>query len=287
MSLVPCVPREAAEKKREMEVRLKNIRDNDKRLRTQVRCGKKDLVIMTKKIEDNRSTRYKEVSTKLIDPYNTLPKIETVATPPEDGRIRIARQKYDEAMKRLNRTDEEGYSTIRKKIRRKPLTPKEKEEKRMRKISPRKQAETIIGIIEGKIDPRESSDSEEDSEEEPDDSPRFEPRMNLAKNLESKATDTNLDTSPEPEDEPVTLEEETPISLDVMNVNLALKPVPKPRSEDKIEKKEGGKTEEEIGDIVEDIVERMEEEKDKEEDDPEKEEEEKEKEQKENDSVFL
>ena len=111
--------------------------------------------------------------------------------------------------------------------------------------------------------------------------------MNLAKNLESKATDTNLDTSPEPENEPVTLEEETPISLDVMNVNLALKPVPKPRSVDKIEKKEGSKTEEEIGDIVEETVERMEEEKDKEENEPEKEEEEKENEQKENDSVFL
>ena len=72
--IIPFAPGPAIDRKKKIDQLLKEKRQSNPQLRTQVRLGITDFNVMTKNMNDEYP-RYRELPIKELDPDNTLPKI--------------------------------------------------------------------------------------------------------------------------------------------------------------------------------------------------------------------
>ena len=181
ISVIQYIPPAAIQRKTAIEKKLKNLREHDPSLRTQVRLGKDDLQVMIKHVKAGVYSYYVPAMMKTIDPANTFPPIKFKGKEinPEDAEF-IARAA---AAASKTSTDSEGYQTVTSKT-----SPVRKyREKRKREDTPEKICQKLARIINGDRIIDDEDNESEDEELMSDTSEEPAVQMPFAMNTESRA----------------------------------------------------------------------------------------------------
>ena len=141
ISTIMYTPHEAFARKSGIDKILKNIRAENKDLRTIIKPGEEDFVVKIKRTTRHEHDRYEEVAIERLDPKNELPKFKLK----HKADTNEAKAYIQEAMDKLQKP-EEGWTTVTKK--RTLSTPEKSSSKKVRNTSPKINNYIIAEVIE-------------------------------------------------------------------------------------------------------------------------------------------
>ena len=150
------------ERKKAIDMKLKEMREIDQDLRTQIRIGDNDLEVWYKHQAPNRWTKYSPMNMNTLDPANKFPKIESKSKnsdPKNDDRINKALEKLNSA-RQEKIVDNDGFETVNNK--RKPSEEEEERRKLIKESTPERICDKLRKINgEEEMESGESSSSDD------------------------------------------------------------------------------------------------------------------------------
>ena len=156
ISVIQWIPPPAIERKRELVKILKEFREMEPSLRTQIRIGKTDLKVVAKHFKKGEFTPFIDVEMKIIDPLRKLPAINVKGKEidPRDEeyfkeKIKILKKKKEEDSNKNDKASNDGFNEVRNK--RKTRSPvKENDAKRINSNnSPQKRLTNLNNYLKG------------------------------------------------------------------------------------------------------------------------------------------
>ena len=147
-----------------MEKKLKNLRENNPSLRTQIRLGDNDLQVMVKHIKTGEYSQYIPASNMTIDPANEFPPITFKGQSLNPNDADFIAKAAAAANSKTRRTDEEGFTTVEQHT----SPTRAYRLKRKRQDTPEKINNKLARLIRGEtvIDDKESDMEDGEVDEE-------------------------------------------------------------------------------------------------------------------------
>ena len=185
LNVIQFIPGPAIERKKAIDIKMKELRKTDPELRYQVRIGTDDLEIWTKHQVEGYYNQYKPIDIRKIDPMREFPEIKSKGIPTDPNQRNLIKEsvaKLDQANKSAARSDFEpessaaktstddsiipedemnGYSTVSY-GKRKP-SPLKDEQNKLKKLS---SSRRILKEIRRNENGEETSDDDSDDESE-------------------------------------------------------------------------------------------------------------------------
>ena len=147
INIIHSIPPNMIERRRAIVIKMEKIRELNPTLRYQIRLGKNDFRLFSKKYKSTEYTKFREVALRVIDPLDQFPKpLKNQQPHIDDTHARMIADAVRKAKEASERANDDEWNTVGKRL----LTPEKAERNIRAKLnSPEKINATLNRIIDG------------------------------------------------------------------------------------------------------------------------------------------